>query len=287
MRSLLFMPGNNEKILSKVEEVRADAVILDLEDGVPLDQKEKARRMVRERLETLDSNKLDKEVLVRVNGPGTGLGSEDCQAIIDQNFDGIMFPKVDRPEQIQHLEGILTGLADRDFTCGDEDIYLILNVETARGIINVHELLRASSAVAGAALGGEDLTLDIGARRTREGDELQYSRSRLMMAAKAERQLALDAVFVNIEDTEGLKEEAKKMSDLGFDGKLAIHPDQLDPINEAFTPAEEEIARARRIVEAFEEAEEEGRSVASVDGEMIDPPVAARARKLLELAEYL
>ena len=293
LRSLLFMPGNNEKILSKIEKVDADAVILDLEDGVPFSEKKQARRLVKERLAAIDIDKLNKEVLVRINGINDtdgrdyNLPQEDLEAVCTKSFDGLMIPKVNSPAEFQQLEKMLDDLKAAENFPGAEALYFIPNIETVRGVINVNSLLGASENLQGAALGGEDLALDLGARRTKAGDELSYARSRMLLACRAQNRLAIDVVFTDIQDEVGLKEEAKKASNLGYDGKLAIHPQQLGPINEAFTPSEEEIKYARRVVEAFAEASKENKSVAVVDGEMIDPPVAARARRILDFQEKL
>ncbi len=285
LRSILFMPGNNEKILSRVEKLNADAVILDLEDGVPPAEKEKARELVYRRLQSLKVADLKKRIYVRVNGPGMGCMREDLRAVLSPVLDGLMLPMVNSTQEIHKLTTLLTVLSTGKKDIKLNELSLLLNVETARGILNLSELMSATDLVSGAALGGEDLSLDMRAKRTSGGNEIAYARSHLVMASRAADKLAIDTVFTDIEDTEGLRKEAREAARMGYDGKLLIHPSQIEPVNEIFMPAPEEINFARRVVEAFERGEEEGRGAVKVDGKMVDPPVAARARRILEMAD--
>lgn len=282
---MLFMPGNNKKILGKIENIDADAVILDLEDGVPREEKGKARELITERLNDLAGKDLNKKIFVRINDSRQQCWRKDCIAALSPELDGLVVPMVNSSTEIRRLETLLstliTGLKDVKLS----ELSLILNIETAKGFINLKEILSSSGLIGGAALGGEDLTLDIGANRTSSGREIDYARSRLVMVTKALNQLAIDTVFTDINDLEGLKKEATEANNMGYDGKLLIHPSQIGPVNEIFAPGEEEIRFAQLVVDAFKKAQKEGRSVTKVEGKMIDPPVAARAERLLQKME--
>ena len=287
LRSLLFMPGDSEKILGKAEKVKADAVIFDLEDAVSLDNKEQARGLVAEKLASLDSAASPaKKYFVRVNALNTGLLEEDLSAVISNKLTGIMLPKTEEAADVQKADHMLKQLEEKNEIAAGS-LGIILLFESARGILAAPRIISASDRVLAAALGGEDLSLDLNAVRTREGQELFYSRSRLVLAASAAQIPALDTVFTDFKDSEGLEQDSRTARRLGFTGKLAIHPGQLEIINQAFTPEKEEIEFARRVVEAQQQAGQEGRAVYEVEGRMIDPPVVERARKLLKNVEEL
>jgi len=282
LRSLLFMPGDQPKILKKSEEVNADAVIFDLEDAVSLANKDKARELVAEKVSNLSetAESSHKEYFVRVNSLATGELKKDIQVVADKALTGIMVPKIETLSEVQKINEVLTKIkAEKELT---EEIGLILLFESAQGIWQAPSILAKAEGVLAAALGGEDLSLDLNATRTKKGQELFYSRSRLVMAASAQKIPALDTVFADFKDNEGLAQDAKLANQLGFAGKLAIHPGQLKTINKAFTPPEEELEFARKVVAAYQQSEEKDRAVFEVQGNMVDAPVVARAKKLLE-----
>ncbi len=285
LRSLLFMPGDNEKILNKVEDVRADAVILDLEDAVSSQNKDRARELVANKLIELENSVGHPDIFVRVNGPLKKQWPEDCRAAIRPALDGLILPMAEKPGDIQRFTGVLEAVASRRSEVELDDIGIILLVETARGVLNLEKMLESSELISGAALGGEDFALDLGVSRTRKGEELQQARSQLVMAASAAGKLAVDTVFADLDDEEGLREDADRAAALGFDGKLAVHPAQVEIINEIFAPDREEIELARRIVKAFEESGKKAGGVIKVEGKMVDEPVYRRAKELLKLYE--
>jgi citrate lyase subunit beta/citryl-CoA lyase len=166
-------------------------------------------------------------------------------------------------------------------------IRLLALIETPKGIINAYEIANSSYRILGVTFGAEDYALEMGINRTKEGAEIYYPRMVLSLACHAVNTLAIDCVFTDVRDREGLTKETKLVRQMGFQGKLVIHPDQVDPVNEIFTPSEDETAHARKVVEAFEVAVAQGQASTSLDGKMIDAPVAERARKLLFLAESI
>lgn len=256
-------------MLSKALASDADAVTFDLEDGVAPDAGPEARRAVADALADAPADRL---VGVRINRPDAG-GDVDLDAVLGgREPDYVVVPKVERPRVLERLAGRLDERGS--------DASLRATVETAPGVLEA-PAIAAAPRVGGVGFGGEDLSADLGAAPTPGGTELDYARQRVVVAAAAAGVPALDTVYADFEDDEGLRAEAERAARLGFDGKSAIHPAQVGTINEAFTPAEAAVERARRVVEAFEAAE--GGAV-RVDGEMVDLPVYERARRVLDRA---
>lgn len=265
LRSWLFVPGNKERFVVKaLGDTEADAVLLDLEDGVPPHEKRAARVMVAEALAEPPGGPLR---AVRVNARATGLLDADLEAIAGPGVDAICLSKVESPAEVREVAD-LTGA------------WLIPAVESAQGVLRAPEIAGCHPRVLGLMLGGEDLALDLGlgARREAEGSEMLYARSAVVLAAAAARRLAIDGVFTDLDDAPGLEADALRARRLGFAGKCAVHPGQLQVINRIFTPSDEELKHARRVVEAFDSAHE---GVITVDGQMVDRPVVERARRLL------
>jgi len=276
-RSLLYSPGDDREMLETAVETAADTVIFDLEDAVAPDSKDEARRTVQSTLDFLDDPTPD--VSVRIN-PYDRRGREDVDAVVGDVAappDSILLPKVDDSETVEALHDHLTDL-------GASDVGIVPLVETAAGLVAV-EAVAAAPGVTAVAYGDQDFTADIGATVTDDKTESLYARERTVVAAAAAGVDALDTVYTDIEDTDGLREQTEFVVDLGFDGKLAIHPDQVPVINEAFTPTDDEIEWAEAVLAGQERASEEGSGVFTVDGQMIDPPLVERARKIADRAE--
>lgn len=268
-RSTLFTPGDAPAMLAKALDGDADAVTFDLEDGVAPDAKSEARRAVAGALADAPP---DRTVGVRINPPGEG-AEADVEAVLGgREPDYLVVPKVERPRTLERLAEHLDGHGT--------DVPLRATVETATGVLEA-PAIAAAPRVGGLGFGGEDLSADLGAAPTPGGAELDYARQRVVVAAAAAGIPALDTVYADVEDPEGLRTEAERAARLGFDGKSAIHPAQVRIINEAFTPGEAAIERALRVVEAFEAADA---GAVRVDGEMVDPPVYERARRVLDRA---
>ncbi|GAB3413448.1 CoA ester lyase [Haloparvum alkalitolerans] len=284
-RSLLFSPGDSPDLMRKAPAAGADVICFDLEDAVAPTRKDEARAAVREVLAAPDFDP-DAEVCVRLTAeePARDLdalvGTEstaDEAAPPDRELrlDAVMLPKVETAERVDDAAALC---AERDL---DPAVFALL--ETAAGVLHA-EAIAAADATAAVVFGAEDLAADVGATRTDEGTEVLYARQHVLLAASAAGVDAIDTVFTDFSDEAGLREETRFAVELGYDGKLAIHPAQVTPINEAFTPDPERVAWAERVLDAREEAAAEGKGVFEVDGEMIDAPLIAQAERVLESA---
>jgi citrate lyase subunit beta/citryl-CoA lyase len=270
-RSVLFSPGDKPGLMRKAAETDADVVVFDLEDAVPPDNKPAARDHVRSVLSDLAA---DPEVCVRVSPPGRGAAA-DLDAVMTAPPTALVLPKAEDSEQVTALANLA---ADRGAT-----LPVFALVETAAGILHA-ESIASTERTDALIFGAEDLAADIGATRTAEGTELRYAREHVVLAAAAAGIDAIDTVHTDFEDETGLRAESACAVELGYDGKLAIHPAQVGPINEAFTPDADRVAWARRVLDARDEADRDDRAVFAVDGEMVDAPLVAQAEQVLERA---
>ena len=280
LRSMLFVPGNKPHMLNKARTSTADAVILDLEDGVPPAEKEAARAAVRQ---SLEQGGFGPQVILRINGFPTGLGEDDLRAAFGSHVDAVCMPKAEAVSDVLRLAPLLTEL-EHEHGLEVASVDMLLMIETARGLLHAYEMASVCWRVRGLCLGGEDLARDLGATRTREGQELLYARSQLVLAARAASISAIDTIWTNLDDAQGLEAEAHRMRQLGYSGKLIIHPDQVEPVHRGFAPTEEEVSYAQRVIQAFRDASLRGNGVIVLDGQMVDAPVVARARETLALA---
>ncbi|WP_144799141.1 HpcH/HpaI aldolase/citrate lyase family protein [Halorubrum depositum] len=286
-RSLLFSPGDRPELMRKAPATGADVICFDLEDAVAPGRKDEARAAVRGVLADPDFDP-DAEVCVRltvadsaadldalVGEDARGASAADDGAERSLRLDAVMLPKVEDADRV----------ADAAALCADRglDLAVFALVETAGGVLAAEGIADAAATEA-LVFGAEDLAADLGATRTDEGTEVLYAREHAVLAASAADVDALDTVYTDYSDAEGLREETAFARTLGYDGKLAIHPSQVDPINEAFTPDPDEIEWASRVLDARDEADREGRGVFGVDGEMIDAPLIARAERIVERA---
>lgn len=286
IRSLLFTPGNDAHKVAKVATFGSDAVILDLEDAVPIAEKEATRPRVREALPTLSPGPLR---YVRVNAFDTGLTRGDLEAVVCPALDGIKLPKVERPEDVREADDLIGTLeAQEGMAVGSVD--LIPTIETACGVLSAQAIASASKRVKRLSFGAADFCRDVGVRFSgnlweADGLELLYARSHLVLSSRAAGiEPPLDTVWIDIRDNEGLERDARTALRLGFGGKSAIYPAQVAIINTVFSPTEAEVALARKIVEAFDAAEASGSAAIQVDGRMIDYPIAIKARWVLDRA---
>lgn len=286
LRSVLFVPGNRPHMLDKARALPADAVILDLEDAVPPGEKAMARSTVRQ---ALKAAQYGPRVILRINAFGTGLAETDLREAFVTGVDAVCLPKADTASDVEQLGSLLANLEqERDLPVGA--VGILLMVETVRGVLNAYGMARAGQAHGGRrvqalCLGGEDLAWDLGAVRSKVGTEIAYARAHLVFAARAAGAVAIDTVYTDLTDADGLLAEARQARQLGYGGKLLIHPAQIEPAHQAFAPSEEEVAHARRVLEAFEEAGAWGEGVIALDGQMIDAPVVARAREVLMMTD--
>ncbi len=283
MRSLLFVPGDSERKIAKGFGTPADALILDLEDAVAPSRKEAARALC---AEVLGSPRNGKRVIVRINAFDTPHALHDLAAIVRGNPDGVMLPKCQGPADMRRLADMIEILEVReDLGEGQIEIYPIAT-ETAQAVLSLAEYRAPLRRVAGLLWGGEDLGADIGASANREANGryrplFEAVRNQCLLAASAMEAAAIDAVYVDFRNPDGLRAEAEQAARDGFTAKAAIHPDQIAIINAAFTPGAEAIAHAKAVLAAFENTES---GVASLNGRMLDAPHLKGARRILERA---
>ena len=280
-RALLFMPGDDLHKIRKATTLGVDSICMDMEDGVAPNRKEEARQTISEALQTLDFGQSER--LARINPVGSGMEELDLQAVLPAKPDGIVVPKVEDSRQVRMVNEYI-GRAERDHGWSEDSIALIVIVETALGIVNLPEIASAVPRLQAIVFGAEDLAGDIGATRTRAGWEIFYARSAVVTHAAAFNRQAIDIVFVDFRDVEGLRQEAEQGARLGYSGKQIIHPNQVQPVQEAFTPNDEAIRQALRVVQAFEMHKQEGQGAFALDGKMVDAPVVKAAERVLERA---
>ncbi len=281
LRSIVFVPGNRANMLERALGFSADIIMVDLEDSVPLGEKAAACELATEWVPRLAE--AGKQVMVRVNALETGLAAGELSAVVSADLSGISIGKGNTPWDVQQVDKLLAPLESR---IGIEtgNIKVIPWIETAMSIVHVYEMARASQRTVGIAFGAEDYTNDMGIIRSDFGEECYFARSTVAVAARAAGVAGLDGPFVGFRDPEGLKTDAGAARRMGYTGKFAIHPAQIDAINETFSPNPEDVAYAKRVVEAWDEAEAAGRGSLSIDGRMVDVPVVKRAQNLLAQA---
>jgi citrate lyase subunit beta / citryl-CoA lyase len=282
-RTWMFVPGSEMKKMEKSRSFVADALIYDLEDAVSFSEKDAARKIVKN--EVRSNHKQAK--FVRINGFHSSLFQDDLNEIFDVNIQGIFFPKSESVEQMIVLSEIISKL-EKEADISDGTIEIVPMIESALGLQRAYEIASSVQRVKRLAFGSLDFALDINAQLTKEGTELLYARSQLVVASRAAGiEAPIDTVFFDIKDSANLTKEALFVKQLGFQGKLVIHPSQIDIVNEVFKPTNQEIEEAGLIVAAFEEALSGGLGVVQFRGKMVDKPVAEQARKILEFAELL
>ncbi len=280
-RSMLFMPGDSMRKISKAAQMDVDSIVMDLEDSVALNNKAEARDIVSEALGSLGFGRSER--LVRLNPEETGLLSADLEGTVAARPDGYVLPKVETAEQVQSVSNLLDSAEHlQGWPAGSVQLFAI--IETALGIMNVKEIAQASSRVKALMFGAEDLAGDIGAQRTREGWEVFYARSAVVTAAAAYGLQALDMVLIDLADLERLEEESLVARQMGYEGKMAIHPRQVEVINRVFAPSPEEVKQARRLMQAHNTHQAVGSGVFTLDGKMVDMPMVRMAERVLEKA---
>jgi citrate lyase subunit beta/citryl-CoA lyase len=272
-RSVLFSPGDQPDLMRKAPGTGADTVVFDLEDAVAPGRKDEAREAVDDVL-TDPGFDPDCEVCVRLN-PEPRVAAEDLEAVLDgdPSIDAVMVPKASSGADVREKDELVREHG--------YDLPVLALCESAEGVLDAREIA-ATPAVDAVAFGAEDLSADVGATRTEGGEEVAYARQHVVLAAAAADVDAIDTVFTDVEDTDRLAEETAFADQLGYDGKMAIHPAQVRVINDAFTPAEADVEWAEKVLAARDEADAEGRGVFRVDDEMIDAPLVARAERILE-----
>lgn len=281
LRSLLFVPGHRHEMIAKAAASGADAIIMDLEDGVAPAEKPAARRAVAAALDGPLPDRL--VVFVRLNSTGSGRLDDDVREALRARADGVCLPKCESPADVRAVAARLLAAEDR-LALPRGRLRMLALVETARGVIASAAIARESRRVYGLVFGAEDFTADTGMPRTREGTELAAARTAVSLAAHAAGVDAIDGIFADFRDADGLAHDTMEARRLGYTGKTLIHPAQIPPVHRMFAPGPDEITKARRIVEAFERGEAAGSGIVVVDGAMVDRPVVLRAQRVLALA---
>ena len=289
LRTLLFAPGNRPRMLQKVGQCGADAVILDLEDAVPISEKEATRQAVREAVDAIDTCPVYVRVnpLVATTGFSQPIGEADLAAVVRPGLAGIILPKVESPDDLRRADTLLQELeTQHGLAPGSVDVIPI--IETALAVQRAYDIAASGTRVKRLAFGAGDFTRDIGVAWSRREIESQYARSALVVASRAAGlEPPLDTVWVDLRDQRGLTHSARTAKQLGFQGKMAIHPSQVEPINTVFSPSAAEIDFATRVVDAFTQAEADGLASIQLDGQFIDYPIVESAQRVLAMAAAL
>ena len=280
-RSVLFMPGDSMRKIEKATRLDADSIVMDLEDGVALNNKAAARATIAEALRTLDFGR--RERLVRLNPPGSGLLDDDLAVTAPAAPDGFVIPKVESAADVQTVSRKLAAV-EAAHGWAEGSLRLVAVVETALGVMNLKEIAQSDARLEALMFGAEDLAGDIGAVRTAAGWEVFFARSAVVTAAAAYGLQAIDMIFVDFQNPDGLAEECRAARQMGYAGKMAIHPKQIAIINREFSPTPAEIDRARRLVAAHRAHQQSGRGAFAFEGKMVDMPVIRAAEHVLARA---
>ncbi|MCI5675537.1 MAG: CoA ester lyase [Ezakiella sp.] len=265
-RTMLFIPGNNPGMLTSMEVLGADSYIIDLEDAVNLDNKDAARDLVSSFLD----NKPDENIFVRINAPDTPYFEDDIKAMLDKDIVGFVLPKA-TTESVEIMEDRLKN-SDKTYFC---------IIETAVSLETAFDIVRVGKKISGLLLGGEDMSLDLGVKRTKESKEIEYARSKVVAVSKAMGIQAIDTPWTDTDDMEGLNKDAEYAKSIGMTGKALISPRHVDDVNAVFAPKKADVEHALRVFEALKQAKIDGKGAFSLDGKMVDKPVILRAKDVL------
>lgn len=281
-RTMMFIPGNNPSMMTSGHMYGADSIMFDLEDSVAIKEKDSARLLVFNALQQIDYGTT--ETVVRVNSLDTSYGIKDIEAMVAAGIDIIRLPKTDDAQDVIDADNEITRV-EKELGIEVGSTGLMAAIESAIGVINAYEIATASDRLIGVALGAEDFVTNMKTDRSESGVELLAARSNILLATRAAGVNALDTVYSDVNNEEGLIRETELIKQLGFDGKSVIHPGQIDIINKIYEPTQEEISYALRVVTAIKEAAERGSGVIAVDGNMVDGPIVDRAERTIQLAK--
>lgn len=283
-RTMLFLPGNTPNMLINGDVLGADSIILDLEDAVAPDEKDAARILVRNSLKYQKAGTC--ETIIRINPTDTRFWKEDLEEVIPYRPHLIMPTKVDSAQMIREVSAYMEEVEKKN-NIEVGSIGILPLIETALGVEKAFDIASSDTRVVGLFLGGEDLTADLHCKRTKKGDEIFYSRSRIVCAARACGIEAYDTPFTDVEDTQGLETDTMLAKSLGFSGKAVISPRHVETVNALFSPTPEEIEYAHDVMAAIEEGKRQGKGVISLRGKMIDAPIVKRAEQVLEMERQM
>lgn len=280
LRTMLFMPGNNPGMLVSADNLEADAIIYDLEDAVSTSQKDAARDLVANALRTLSYK--NSVVTVRINPTDSPYWKDDIRAIIPAGPDGLVIPKSNKDTAKEVFDFIDEFTKENNI---ENNLKYYMLVESARGILELEDIVKQSDRIEGLLLGAEDYSVDMQVKRTEGSEEIAFARYRIVTVAKAYGLNAIDTPYTNIDNMEGLKKDTKFVKTIGFNGRLIVGPRQVFAVNEMFSPTQAEIEDAKVIVSQAEEAERKGLGVFSFRGKMVDKPIITRSENLLKSAK--
>jgi len=280
-RTMMFVPGSNAGMMRDATLYGADSVMFDLEDSVSLSEKDSARTLVHFALQTFDYSEV--ETVVRINALDAG-GDLDIEAMVLAGIDVIRLPKTENAQDIIDVEAEIAKVEKaNEIEVGTTR--MMAAIESPGGVLNARDIAHASDRLVGIALGAEDYVTSMKTTRSDNGMELIFARSQILHAAREAEIAAIDTVYSDVDNEEGLRAEAEHIKQLGFDGKSVINPRQIPVINDIYAPTDEDIQSAKEVIWAIEEAEERGSGVVALDGQMIDKPVVERAERVLAMAE--
>jgi len=279
-RSLIFVPGNNQRFLEKAKSLPADIVCFDLEDSVPDKEKKKARKIIKESLKS--RSEYSSEVYVRTNSPSSGKIPDDLDEIVRKGIDGIVIPKVNNVKELKKIEKNLSSLEKKRKL---DSILLIPSIESAEGVVNTYDIASSSKRISAVIFGVFDLLNDMGIEYTKNPEGAKYARSKIPLDANAAGAYALDAIWQDLKDEKGLKEDCRAGRKLGYVGKTLIHPDQIDITHKIFHPNETEIKWAQKVYKTYLQSTKKGKGATTVEGKMIDEVHFKRAKALLDLVK--
>ncbi len=281
-RTMMFVPGSNPGMVKEAYIYGADSIMFDLEDSVAITEKDSARLLVYNALQSIDYG--DTELVVRINSLDTPCGRDDIRAMVKAGIHVIRLPKTETKEDILAVESLIEE-AERDFKREIGSTRMMAAIESPLGIINAYEIACASKRLIAIALGAEDYVTNLKTQRYADGQELFAARTQLLIAARAAGIYALDTVYSDVNNEEGFRKEVQLIKQLGFDGKSVINPRQIKPVHEIYTPSEKEIKKSIDIIMAAREAKERGLGVISLNGKMVDKPIIDRAERVITLAK--
>jgi len=286
-RSWMFVPGHRQRMIDKALGLNADVIMLDIEDGVAPNEKDTARKLISEAL-ARERSPGTPERFVRINAIGHARMEADLEAVLCPGLNGLVLPKVETVEEVLKVASIVNEREPR-LNIARGSVRLLIAIESPRGLLNAPAIAACSPRVVGLMFGAEDFGREMGlpTRREEEAQEMLYARSAMVVAAASAHVQAIDGVWVDLKDTDGLFGFARQSRRLGFSGMSLIHPSQIDPINAVFSPTAEEIEYAQQVVRAYEEAVARGDGSISFGGQLIDRPIVERARRTLEMARDL
>ena len=283
-RSMLFLPGNNPNMLINGNCLGADAVIFDLEDAVSPAEKDAARILVRNTIRYMDFRGC--ELIVRINSIDTPYWKQDLDAILPWRPSLILLPKTGTPEDALEADAYMTQL-EESLGMEKNTVGLMPLIETAMGVENAFRIASCTDRVKALFLGAEDLTADLQCKRTKESREIEYARTRLVVAARAAGVDVYDTPFTDVNDDAGIVTDAELAKALGFTGKASISPRHVEVINSVFSPTQKEVDYAYEVMEAIELAKSQGKGAIALHGKMIDAPIVARAQRTIDMAVAL